>query len=277
MHHGVLVVIGTGRTGQAAARRMGSGRPVLLADEDGERLIAAGCRLEGDNFQVSAQRVDVSAPASVAALARRATTLGPVAHVVHTADLSPVQKDIRAVLSVDMLGVALVEEFGQVVEPGAAGVIIAGVAGHGYAPRLTAEERWQLRHTPARELPSLPVAQEKNFTDPGQAYGFAKCASHLRVQETARSWGARGARINTVSPGVLSAPIGQAEPTSPHSETMRTVLATSPVPRLGTLEDIAATTEFLLGPAAGFITGVDLLVDGGFTSVLADLPPAPHQ
>ncbi|MFJ7077572.1 SDR family oxidoreductase [Streptomyces sp. NPDC098781] len=275
MHHGVLVAIGAGGMGQAVARRMGTGRPVLIADEDGECLLAAGTRLERAGYQVSAQKVDVSSPASVTALARRAAGLGPVTHVVHTAGLSPAQADVSAILAVDLVGVALVvEEFGQVVAPGGAGVVVAGGAGHYCDRPLTAEERRQLRRNPARELPSLPVLRERNFAGPGQAYGFAQHANRLRVREAARSWGERGARINSISPGVIATPRGQAELAGPHGAAMRTVLGTSPVPRLGTPEDIAAAAEFLLGATAGFITGADLLVDGGCTALLDDLPPA---
>jgi NAD(P)-dependent dehydrogenase (short-subunit alcohol dehydrogenase family) len=268
----VLVVIGAGGMGQAIARWIGTGRPVLLADYDPDTLHAAGARLEGDGYQVTTRTVDVSDAASVAALVRAATELGPVGHVVHTAGLSPVQAPVAAVLAVDLLGVALVvEQFGAVITPGGAAVVIAGTAGHASTTPLTDTERAQLRRTPAEQLLSLPVTDEKNFPDSGQAYGFAKHANHLRVREAAQAWGARGARINTISPGVISTPMGQGELDGPHSEAMRTVIGMSPVPRLGTPEDIAAATDFLLSPAAGFITGTDLLVDGGITSVTSGL------
>ncbi|MFE1690957.1 SDR family oxidoreductase [Streptomyces albidoflavus] len=267
MGRNVVVVIGVGGMGEAIARRQGPGNRLLLADFDEATLAVVAERLRGQGHEVVTQAVDVSSASSVTALAEAAAGLGPVTQVVHTAGLSPVQASPAAVLRVDLLGTALVvEEFGHVVAPGGAGVVIASMAGHMLRTPLTAEQESALAHTPAGELLRLPFADPEAL---GQgAYGLAKYGNRLRVQAASAAWGARGARINSVSPGVIATPMGQQELDGASGRTMRAMVAASGAGRLGTPEDIAEAAAFLLGPGASFITGNDLLVDGGVVAAL---------
>ncbi|HVB44103.1 MAG TPA: SDR family oxidoreductase [Streptosporangiaceae bacterium] len=264
----VLVVVGVGGMGRAIARRQGTGKRVLLADFDETTLQAAADALEGDGHAVTAQHVDVSSLESVSALAAAAAALGSVTQVVSTAGLSPVQAPAAAILKVDLLGVALVlDEFGRVIAPGGAGVVVASMAGH-MMPPLAPEQEAALAAAPVGELLRLPFASPDTVTDSGQAYGLAKRANHLRVQAASLAWGERGARINSISPGIISTPMGQAELGSASGQFMRVMISASGTGRLGTPDDIAAATAFLLGPESSFITGTDLLVDGGVVAAL---------
>jgi NAD(P)-dependent dehydrogenase (short-subunit alcohol dehydrogenase family) len=259
----VLVVIGAGGMGQAIARRQSQGKAVLLADLNETAVKSAGASLEGDGRRVTTQHVDVSLRASVVELAETATRLGRVTQVVHTAGLSPAQAPVSAILAVDLLGVALVlEEFGHVIAAGAAGVVIASMAGHLGVP-LTAEQEEALARVPTDELLGLPFLGPEAVTAPAHAYGLAKRANQLRVEAAGALWGQRGARINSLSPGVVDTPMGQQELASDLGRYMRTMVDASAAGRLGTPEDIAAAAAFLLGPDSAFITGTDLLVDGG--------------
>ncbi|WP_432093066.1 SDR family oxidoreductase [Streptomyces sp. bgisy100] len=269
MSQSVVVVIGVGGMGESIARRLGSGARLLIADFNAEALEAVRTQLEKDGYAVTAAPVDVSSRESVCALARRAAGLGPVRTVVHTAGLSPAQASVAAILAVDLLGVALVlEEFGQVVAPGGSGVVIASMAGHRNSG-LSGEEAAQLATAPADELLSLPVAAEERFSDPGAAYTFSKAANLLRVRAASSTWGARNARINSVSPGAIATPMGQAELAGEHGDTMRRMIAASNAKRAGTAADITDAVAFLVGPSASFISGTDLLVDGGVTALAA--------
>jgi NAD(P)-dependent dehydrogenase (short-subunit alcohol dehydrogenase family) len=268
MARDVLVITGAGGMGQAIARRIGSGSQVLLADFNLEILTAAGERLRGDGFDVHLQPVDVSSRSSVHDLAARAAALGPVRRIVHTAGLSPVQAPAAAILAVDLVGVAFaLEEFGDVVEPGGAGVVIASMAGHMAAP-MAPDREAMLARTPADQLGLLPFALASEFANGGAAYSFAKRANALRVRAASVAWGARGARINSISPGIISTSMGRAELASPAGGSMRAMIDGSAARRLGTADEIAAAAEFLLGPGASFITGTDLLVDGGVVAAL---------
>ncbi|MFJ8754935.1 SDR family oxidoreductase [Streptomyces sp. NPDC102441] len=271
MSANVVVVIGVGGMGQSIARRQGAGRKVLLADFNEELLSAAAETLRGEGHDVVTRPVDVSSRASVTALADEAAALGSVVEVAHTAGLSPVQAPVAAILEVDLVGVALVlEEFGRVVAPGGAGVVIASMGGYMIAPLDAAQEQ-ALAHAPADELLKLPfVAPE---TSAG-AYSLAKRANQLRVQGASVQWGVRGARINSISPGVISTPMGREELESGNGAQMRAMIDASAAKRLGTPGDIAEAAAFLLGPTATFISGTDLLVDGGVVAAIRASRPS---
>jgi NAD(P)-dependent dehydrogenase (short-subunit alcohol dehydrogenase family) len=252
--------------GLSTARRVGAGRVIMLADINQIGLEAAANALSADGHQVMTQHVDVTSRASVAAAADVAASSGRVTAVVHTAGLSPQQASADAVLAVDLLGVALtLDEFGRVIEPGGAGVVIASMAAHMY-PALDPDVQRQLAETPTDELLSLDTCSA--ITDSRQAYPFAKRANQIRVAAAASAWGLRGARINCISPGVISTAMGRLELTGESGGLMQAMVDNAGMRRIGTPDDIAAAAEFLLGPAAGFITGVDLLVDGGVMAAI---------
>lgn len=252
--------------GLAVARRSGAGRTIVLADIDAEGLETGAAALTEDGHHVLTQQVDVTSRGSVAAVADAATAAGRVTAVVHTAGLSPQQASADAVLAVDLLGVALsVEEFGRVIEPGGAGVVIASMAGH-MLPPLDPDLEKQFATLPAEELLGLEACAA--VTSSQMAYPLAKRANQIRVAAAAGIWGERGARINSISPGVISTAMGRLELESESGALMRAMVENSGVRRYGTPEDIAAAAEFLLGPSASFITGTDLLVDGGVVGAI---------
>lgn len=276
MDRDVLVVIGVGGMGLAIARRLGGSREVLLADYNESTLAAAAEQLRGEGHRVTTARTDVSDRASVAALADEAAGLGRVVAVAHTAGLSPVQASVEAIIGVDLLGVAYVlDEFARVVAPGGAGLVIASMAGAMAADGVPLEMAKALSLTPTEELADLPFVSPQALATPGAAYSIAKRANQLRVQAAASAWGRRGARVNSISPGVISTPMGQEELSGESGASMRGMVAASGTGRVGTPDDIAAAAAFLLGPESTFITGTDLLVDGGVVAAVRwSLPTA---
>jgi len=262
MTRDVLVVIGTGGMGTAIARRCGSGQRVVVADVGDDALDLAAGALQTEGHDVTARHVDVTDRASVEELAATAASLGPVRAVAHTAGVSPVQAPADLVLAVDLVGAAhVLDVFADVVAPGGAGVVISSMAGH-LVPPLAADVEAAIVAAPAGELASLAAAREA-AVDPGIAYAFAKAALAVRVRAAATAWGRAGARVNSISPGVIATPMGHMELAGASGDFMRQMVDSSATGRLGTPDDIASAAEFLLSSRASFVTGTDLLVDGG--------------
>ena len=267
----VVVVTGLGGMGLSIAQRLGLGSKVVLADVNQAALDMTAESLRSDGYDVVEQMTDVSDPDSVSALAGTAGELGRIEVVVHTAGVSPVQASIEAILKVDLLGAALLlDAFSGNIAHGGAGVWISSMAGT-LAPLDPDLER-RLMDSATADLLSLPELSAEAIPDPGTAYSLAKRANQLRIRSGAVTWGRRRARVNSISPGIISTPMGNAELAGPNGEFMRGMIAGSPAGRIGTAHDIASAVEFLVGPAASFITGTDLLVDGGVVASLLAHP-----
>lgn len=262
----VTVVIGAGQIGQAIARRISAGKHVLLADLHQASADAAAEVLADAGFDVSTAAVDVSSRESVHALAEGAAARGDITGVIHAAGVSPSQAAPEVILAVDLYGTALVlEEFGAIIAPGGSAVVIASQSGHRLGA-LTADQDAALATTPADELLSLPMLQPGQVTDSLQAYQLAKRGNSLRVMAEAVRWGKRGARVNTISPGIIITPLARDELTGPRGEGYRRMLELSPAGRAGTPDEVGTVGALLMGPDGAFITGSDFLMDGGVTA-----------
>ena len=271
----VIVVIGAGSIGQAIARRVSVGKHVLLADLRKENAEAAAVVLSNAGYEVSIAAVDVSSRESVHALVEKATALGDVTGVIHAAGVSPSQASPATILAVDLYGTALVlEEFGSVIAPGGSCVVIASMSGH-RLPALTAEQDKALATTPADDLLALAMLQPDQVTDSLHAYQVSKRCNSLRVMAEAVRWGKRGARVNTISPGIVITPLAKDELTGPRGEGYRRMIQLCPVGRAGTPDEVGTVGALLMGPDGSFITGSDFLMDGGVTASywFGDLAP----
>ena len=259
----VLVVVGAGGMGLAVARRLASGRLLLLADSSGARLEAALTTLRGEGHSVEGHTVDVCDHGAVQELAK-AAAVGHIDAVVHTAGVSPVMATSRQIYEVDLLGTAhVIDAFLGVAGPGTSLVCIASMAGH--LASLPADFERHLAVAPASELLRHPRI-DLSSADTATAYMVAKRGNHLRVQAAAHAWGRRGARLNTISPGVISTPMGRQELEGPLGAYIQSMIDLSGARRVGTPDDVAGVAAFLAGPDSSFITGNDILLDGGAVS-----------
>jgi NAD(P)-dependent dehydrogenase (short-subunit alcohol dehydrogenase family) len=262
----VIVVIGPGSIGQAIARRVSAGKKVLLADVKRENAEAAAKTLADAGFDVSVATVNVSKREEVRALVQQATALGEVSGLIHAAGVSPTQASPATILAVDLYGTALVlEEFGHVIARGGSGVVIASQSGH-RLPALTPDENKALATTPVEQLLALPFLQPEKVKDSLHAYQLAKRGNSLRVMAEAVRWGKRGARINTISPGIIITPLAKDELTGPRGPGYRRMIDLCPVGRAGTPDEVGTIGALLIGPDGAFITGSDFLMDGGVTA-----------
>lgn len=271
----VVVVIGPGSIGQAIARRVGAGRHLVLADLRDDNAKAAAETLADAGFDVSTQQVDISSRASIRALVEAAASRGPITRLVHAAGVSPSQATAATILQVDLYGTAVIlEEFGAVIAGGGSGVVIASQSGH-RLPGLSPGQNKALALTPAEQLLALPMLQPDQVTDPLHAYQISKRCNSLRVMAEAVRWGRRGARINTISPGIVITPLARDELTGPRGAGYRRMIDLCPAKRAGTPDEVAGVAALLMGPDGGFITGSDFLMDGGVTASwwFGDLAP----
>jgi NAD(P)-dependent dehydrogenase (short-subunit alcohol dehydrogenase family) len=258
----VVVVVGVGGMGMACARRLGSGRQLVIADHDATRLAESTEELRSNGLDVVGCAVDVSVRSSAV------EALGRLRTLVHTAGLSPTMASPRRVLEVDMLGTDhVLSAFLPLADDGTVAICIASMAGYmgGMSPELE-----HALATVATEdlLSTLGPVDDLDF---GASYCMAKRVNQLRVEQAAGAWGARGARVVTISPGIISTPMSLQELEEGAGDAMRQQLALSALPRMGTADDIAAAVEWLASPGASFVTGCDLRVDGGVTAAIHGL------
>ncbi len=260
----IAVIIGSGAMGLAAARRLGPACRLLLADNSQVRLDAAVRSLTEYGHRVDAMTVDVCDGASVASVAAAARAAGTVTAIVHTAGVSPSQASSRDIFAIDLVGTAhVIDRFLDVASPGTSLVCVASMSG--YKERLDPALESELATTPTDRLFDINLFDLRT-PDTGFAYSVAKRGVQLRVAAASRPWGRQGARVNSLSPGIICTPMSRQEFAGERGDGMRSIVANLAVPRMGTPEDIAAAIEFLCSPAASYITGTDLLVDGGATA-----------
>jgi len=278
----VIVVIGAGLIGQAIARRVSAGQQVLLADISEQNARSAAQVLADAGFETSTAVVDVSSRESVNALVETATNLGEVTGVIHAAGVSASQASIQQILAVDLYGTALIlEEFGQVIASGGSAVVISSQSGH-RLPALSIEEDRALATTPVDQLLELPLLHEENLRDGLHAYQLSKRANVLRVQAEAVRWAQRGSRVNAISPGIIITPLARDELNGANGAGYQKMIELSPAHRAGTPDEIGTVGELLMTERGAFITGSDILIDGGSTAShfygpLAGLAPTPKE
>jgi len=265
-HTKVIVVIGAGLIGQAIARRVSAGKHIVLADLRQENADAAAKIFNDAGFSVSTTKVDVSSRASVLALVETAKSFGEIFGVIHAAGVSPSQASPETILKVDLYGTALVlEEFGNVIARDGSGIVIASMSGHRLPP-LSADQNAALATTPVEELLNLPMLQPGQVKDSLHAYQISKRGNSLRVMAEAVRWGKRGARVNTISPGIIITPLANDELKGPRGAGYRRMMELCAAGRAGTPDEVGNVGALLMGSDGAFITGSDFLMDGGVTA-----------
>lgn len=262
----VMILTGAGQIGMAIARRMGYGIKIVIGDKKPENAQAIAKTMNNAGFDVVPLEMDLSSRASIQNIITEAQKYGDITMLVNAAGVSPSQAPIEAILKVDLYGTAvLLEEVGQVIAPGGVGVTISSQSGH-RMKQFTPEEDEQLACTPAEELLKLPLLQPENIQDTLHAYQLAKRCNEKRVMAESVKWGAKGARINSISPGIIVTPLAMDEFNGPRGDFYKNMFAKCPAGRPGTADEVANVAELLMSHKGAFITGADFLVDGGATA-----------
>ena len=261
-----VIWIGAGQIGLAIVRRIASGKKIIIGDKNIVNAQAAAEVLNNTGFDTVAMEADISSRDSILSLISEAHKYGNIRYLVNSAGVSPSQASIETILKVDLYGTAvLLEEVGKVIAQGGAGVTISSQSGH-RMPALTLEEDRLLATTPTEELLSLEMLRPENIRDTLHAYQMAKRCNVKRVMSEAVKWGERGARINSISPGIIVTPLAIDEFNGPRGDFYKNMFAKCPAGRPGTADEVAHVAELLLDDKAAFITGSDFLIDGGATA-----------
>lgn len=269
----VVALLGAGSMGTAIVRRIAAGKKIILGDISENNLKRVSDDLLRSGYDVETIIVNALEKQSVEAFAKRAAELGPVMYFIDTAGASPNQANPQHIVDLDMVGTGYaVDAFGEVMAQSGAGLIISSQAAYMYP--IPNDVEVQLVRTPTDQLKSVPFINEVALQNSGFAYMIAKRLNHLQAQRAAAtSWRKRGARINTISPGIIVTPLAYDE-FNANGEGYQRMIDASAAQRVGTSDEIAEVAAFLLGEHAKFITGTDLLIDGG---VIASIRAGEYQ
>lgn len=262
----VMILTGAGQIGMAIARRMGYGMKIIIGDNRYANAEAIADIMNNAGFDATPFQMDLSSRDSILALIAEAQKHGPIKMLVNAAGVSPSQASIETILKVDLYGTAvLLEEVGKVIADGGTGVTISSQSGH-RMPALTPEQDEQLAITPTEKLLELDMLKNGNIRDTLHAYQMAKRCNVKRVMAEAVRWGKRGARINSISPGIIVTPLALDEFNGPRGDFYKNMFAKCPAGRPGTADEVANVAELLMASKGAFITGADFLIDGGATA-----------
>jgi NAD(P)-dependent dehydrogenase (short-subunit alcohol dehydrogenase family) len=262
----VILWTGAGQIGMAIARRIGSGEKIIIGDKNTANAEATAKIMAEAGFDVEWIECDISSRDSILDLIHKGQEYGEISALINAAGVSPSQAPIEAILKVDLYGTAvLLEEVGKVIKNGGAGVTISSQSGH-RMKQLTPEEDRLLATTPTEELLSLEMLQPAKIHDTLHAYQLAKRCNEKRVMFEACRWGERGARINSISPGIIVTPLALDEFNGPRGDFYKNMFANCPAGRPGTADEVANVAELIMNESGTFITGSDFMIDGGATA-----------
>ena len=266
MRKEVMIWAGAGQIGMAIARRMGYGKKIIVGDKRKENADNIAQIMNEAGFDVTSMKMDLSSRESIRNMIMEAQKYGDITMLVNAAGVSPSQATVEEILKVDLYGTAvLLEEVGKVIANGGVGVTISSQSGH-RMPQLTAKEDEQLACTSTEELLNLDILQPKNIRDTLHAYQMAKRCNEKRVMSESVKWGEKGARINSISPGIIVTPLALDEFNGPRGDFYKNMFAKCPAGRPGTADEVANVAELLMSSKGAFITGSDFLIDGGATA-----------
>lgn len=273
----VILLSGAGQIGMAIARRMGYGMKIIIGDIKIENAEKISKIMKDAGYDAEAAEMDLSDRNSIKSFIAKGQNYGDIKMLVNAAGVSPSQASVQTILKVDLYGTAvLLEEVGKVICSGGVGITISSQSGK-RMPQLTAQEYAMLACTPTEELLSLKLLQPENIKDTLHAYQIAKRCNEKRVMAEAVKWGNRGARINSISPGIIVTPLAIDEFNGPRGDFYKNMFAKCPAGRPGTADEVANVAELLMSDKGAFITGTDFMCDGGATASYFYGPLKPQQ
>jgi NAD(P)-dependent dehydrogenase (short-subunit alcohol dehydrogenase family) len=275
-----LITGAAGGMGKSCSRVFGATHDLVLTDTLQSALRHFADELKGEGFSVIGVHAgDLGDDKLLAAVAADLVGDTPIT-LIHTAGLSPSQANARTIMAVNLIAsVKLLNAIEPILRPGSAAVLIASAAGHMIPPIPDASTLMTDPLAPdfLDRICALieAIAHGAPAGAAGMSYSLSKQALLGLVEHRALAWGKRGARITSISPGMILTPMGRKE--LAETQGAAEVQNAAPLGRPGIAADIALAARFLASEEASFISGCDLRVDGGSVAAIRTLAAVSPQ
>lgn len=254
----IIITGGAGGIGQACARTF-KNKPIIITDYSQDKVDETIKILTKEGFNVTGIACDITDKNDIKKLVEFVSKQGKIQAFIHTAGVSGTVKDIRRVYDIDLVATELlVDAFYEIATEKSVAVLLSSMMAHTVPSNIKYNNALK---NPQDET-SFDIVSKFVNNDSDLMYNFAKKGVHLLADKNVDKWGAKGARIVTVSPGVIETPMAL-KAAEEHPERMEAIKQATPLKRNGKPEDVANVIHFLTSEAANFITGTDILVDGG--------------
>lgn len=257
-NNSIVITGGAGGIGQACAKVF-KNQPIIITDYSQEMVDKAVASLQKEGLNVSGIACDITSKSDIEKLVKFVADKGTLQSFIHTAGVSGTVKDLKKVYTIDLVATELlVDAFYEIATKNSSAILLSSMMAH----VVPANEKYDEALKNPQNPDSFDIVSQFVFNDSDTMYNFAKRGVHLLTHKNVDKWGAKGARIVSVSPGVIETPMAL-KAAEEHPERMEAIKHATPLKRNGQPEDIADVVHFLASNAARFITGTDILVDGG--------------
>ncbi|WP_417236272.1 SDR family oxidoreductase [Bizionia paragorgiae] len=254
----IVITGGAGGIGQACAQAF-KDHPIILTDYAQGQVNAAVEKLSKDGFDVSGVACDITDKKDIEKLIQFVSSKGALKALVHTAGVSGTVTDLRKVFTIDLVATELlVEAFYDLAEKESVAILLSSMMAH----TVPSNPAYDGALANPLESDAFDIVSGFVNNNSDTMYNFVKRGVQLLTHKHANKWGAKGARIVSVSPGVIETPMAL-KAAEEHPERMEGIKKATPLKRNGQPEDVAQVIYFLASDAASFITSTDILVDGG--------------
>lgn len=255
----LIVITGAaGGIGQSCARTF-KNQPLILTDYSQELVDEAVEKLQKEGFDVSGIACDITDKNDIEKLTKFVAEKGSLKAFIHTAGVSGTEKDLKKLYAIDLVATELlIDAFYEIAEKNSVAVLLSSMMAH----TIPQNEAYDEALSNPQNAASFDIVSQSAENNSDMMYNFVKRGVLLLSHKNVDKWGEKEARIVTVSPGVIETPMAL-KAAEEHPEQMEMIKKATPLQRNGQPEDIADVVYFLTSDAARFITGTDILVDGG--------------
>ncbi|MGV8814633.1 MAG: SDR family oxidoreductase [Gelidibacter sp.] len=254
----IVITGGAGGIGQACAKSF-KDQPIILTDYSQKMVDESVETLKKEGFDVSGIACDITNKSDIEKLVKFVADKGSLKALIHTAGVSGTGKDLKKVYTIDLIATELlVDAFYELAEKGSVAILLSSMMAHTIPPY----EKYDDALSNPQETGSFETVSQFVNESSDIMYNFVKRGVILLTHKNVDKWGEKGARIVSVSPGVIETAMGL-KAAEEHPELMESIKQATPLKRNGQPEDVADVIYFLASDAARFITGTDILIDGG--------------